>query len=76
MIIHSQHFNFYQNFYFTNIRISNTKSFFTGHSNGCLFQKLNRILASHFETKQGADYSTTCGNPDDCQGELRQQVRE
>ena len=32
---------------------------------------MDRILASHFETKQGADYSTTCGNPDDCQGELR-----
>ena len=32
---------------------------------------MDRILASHFETEQGADYSTTCGNPDDCQGELR-----
>jgi predicted esterase len=32
---------------------------------------MNRILASHFETKQGADYSPTCGSPTDCQGELR-----
>jgi Putative esterase/C-terminal binding-module, SLH-like, of glucodextranase len=32
---------------------------------------MDRILASHFETKQGADYSTACGNPNDCQGELR-----
>jgi hypothetical protein len=32
---------------------------------------MDRILASQVETKQGADYSTTCGNPDDCQGELR-----
>jgi hypothetical protein len=32
---------------------------------------MNRILASHFETKQGADYSTACGQPTDCQGELR-----
>ena len=32
---------------------------------------MDRILASHFETKQGADYSTTCGNANDCQGELR-----
>jgi glucodextranase-like protein/putative esterase len=32
---------------------------------------MNRILASHFETEQGADYSTTCGEPNDCQGELR-----
>ena len=32
---------------------------------------MDRILASHFETKQGADYSTTCGSANDCQGELR-----
>lgn len=32
---------------------------------------MNRILASHFETKQGADYSAGCGSPNDCQGELR-----
>ena len=32
---------------------------------------MDRILASHFETKQGTDYSTTCGNANDCQGELR-----
>jgi C-terminal binding-module, SLH-like, of glucodextranase len=32
---------------------------------------MDRILASHFETEQGVDYSTTCGNPTDCQGELR-----
>jgi hypothetical protein len=32
---------------------------------------MDRILASHFETKQGADYSTTCGTATDCQGELR-----
>ena len=32
---------------------------------------MDRIVASHFETKQGADYSTTCGSPNDCQGELR-----
>jgi hypothetical protein len=32
---------------------------------------MDRILASHFETKQGVDYSKTCGAPDDCQGELR-----
>ena len=32
---------------------------------------MDRILASHFETKQGADYSTGCGNPNDCQGVLR-----
>ena len=32
---------------------------------------MNRILASHFETKQGADYSTACGSATDCQGELR-----
>ena len=32
---------------------------------------MNRILASHFETRQGTDYSGTCGEPADCQGELR-----
>ena len=32
---------------------------------------MNRILASHVETKQGVDYSKTCGSPTDCQGELR-----
>jgi hypothetical protein len=32
---------------------------------------MDRILASHFETKQGTDYSKTCGSPNDCQGELR-----
>jgi hypothetical protein len=32
---------------------------------------MDRILASHFETRQGAEYSKTCGDPTDCQGELR-----
>ena len=32
---------------------------------------MDRILASHFETKQGADYAQACGNATDCQGELR-----
>jgi hypothetical protein len=32
---------------------------------------MDRILASHFETKQGEDWSTTCRLPTDCQGELR-----
>ncbi len=32
---------------------------------------MDRIMASHFETEQGVDYSKTCGAPDDCQGELR-----
>jgi len=32
---------------------------------------MDRIFASHFETKQGTDYSKTCGDPTDCQGELR-----
>jgi Putative esterase/C-terminal binding-module, SLH-like, of glucodextranase len=32
---------------------------------------MDRILVSHFETEQGADYSKACGSPTDCQGELR-----
>jgi hypothetical protein len=32
---------------------------------------MDRILASHFETEQGADYSETCGGADKCLGELR-----
>jgi len=32
---------------------------------------MDRILVSHFETEQGTDYSRTCGQPTDCQGELR-----
>jgi len=32
---------------------------------------IDRILASHFETEQGTDYSTTCGNATSCKGELR-----
>jgi hypothetical protein len=32
---------------------------------------MDRILASHTETKQGTDYSKICGDPTDCQGELR-----
>jgi Putative esterase len=32
---------------------------------------MDRILASHFETQQGARYNPTCGQPSDCQGELR-----
>ena len=32
---------------------------------------MDRILASHFETEQGADYSQTCGNANNCLGELR-----
>jgi Putative esterase/C-terminal binding-module, SLH-like, of glucodextranase len=32
---------------------------------------MDRILASHFETEQGTDYSKECGSPTDCLGELR-----
>jgi hypothetical protein len=32
---------------------------------------MDRILASHFETQQGTDYSTGCGDADSCKGELR-----
>jgi hypothetical protein len=32
---------------------------------------MNRILASHFETQQGVQYATSCGQPTDCRGELR-----
>ncbi|MEA2480647.1 MAG: hypothetical protein QOJ07_2569, partial [Thermoleophilaceae bacterium] len=32
---------------------------------------LDRILVSHFETKQGTDYGTTCGTSVECKGELR-----
>src|SRR5204862_900227 len=32
---------------------------------------MDRILASHFETQQGAEYAQTCGKAVDCQGELR-----
>jgi hypothetical protein len=32
---------------------------------------MDRILASHFETRQGAEYAHACGEPTDCQGELR-----
>lgn len=32
---------------------------------------MDRILASHFETEQGTDYSTTCGSAASCKGELR-----
>jgi len=36
---------------------------------------MDRILASHFETEQGADYSQACGRAFDCQGELRGQLQ-
>jgi hypothetical protein len=32
---------------------------------------IDRIMASHFETKQGADYSVACGVSSACLGELR-----
>ena len=32
---------------------------------------INRILASHFETKQGVDFNTECGSSTACKGELR-----
>jgi predicted esterase len=32
---------------------------------------MDRILASHFETEQGTDYSKTCGSATDCLGEIR-----
>ncbi|MGH2965236.1 MAG: alpha/beta hydrolase-fold protein [Solirubrobacterales bacterium] len=32
---------------------------------------MDRILASHFESQQGARYNPTCGQATDCQGELR-----
>jgi hypothetical protein len=32
---------------------------------------MDRILPSHFETEQGADYSVACGVADACKGELR-----
>ena len=36
---------------------------------------MDRILASHFHTEQGADYSVPCGDPTDCLGELRGQLQ-
>ncbi len=32
---------------------------------------MDRIMASHFETEQGQDYSTACANTQSCKGELR-----
>jgi hypothetical protein len=32
---------------------------------------MDRILASHFESQQGVRYTPACGQPTDCQGELR-----
>jgi hypothetical protein len=32
---------------------------------------MDRILASHFETAQGLDYSSLCGNTESCPGEYR-----
>ena len=36
---------------------------------------MDRILASHFETAQGTDYSTSCGTNSGCKGELRGQLQ-
>lgn len=36
---------------------------------------IDRILASHFETKQGADYKHTCGSAGGCRGELRSRLQ-
>jgi glucodextranase-like protein len=36
---------------------------------------MDRILASHFETEQGTDYSTTCQSATSCKGELRGQLQ-
>jgi predicted esterase len=36
---------------------------------------MDRILASHFETEQGTDYSTTCQSVTACKGELRGQLQ-
>jgi hypothetical protein len=36
---------------------------------------LNRIYASRFETKQGVDFDYSCGNADECKGELRGQLQ-
>ena len=35
----------------------------------------DRILASHFETEQGTDYSASCGKAIECLGELRGQLQ-
>ena len=35
----------------------------------------DRIMASHFETEQGADYSVACGVSSGCKGELRGQLQ-
>ncbi len=36
---------------------------------------VDRIMASHFETEQGADYSQACSSSAACQGELRGQLQ-
>lgn len=36
---------------------------------------MDRILASHFETAQGANYKITCGGADGCLGELRSRLQ-
>src|SRR4051794_19810044 len=35
---------------------------------------IDRILASHFETRQGVDFNSQCGSSAGCQGELRGQL--
>jgi pimeloyl-ACP methyl ester carboxylesterase len=39
------------------------------------YGSMNRILASHVETGQGADWSTECGTPDGCVGNLLGQLQ-
>jgi hypothetical protein len=36
---------------------------------------MDRIVASHFETEQGADYSVFCGVSTSCKGELRSRLQ-
>jgi pimeloyl-ACP methyl ester carboxylesterase len=55
---------------------SNTTDEMLGQPHGTpQYGPMNRILASHFETKQGADWNSDCGEASGCIGMLRGQLQ-
>jgi C-terminal binding-module, SLH-like, of glucodextranase len=57
--------------FFANVDFTKLAAGTTDNSGVPATGAMDRILASHFETEQGVDYSQTCGSTESCPGEYR-----
>jgi hypothetical protein len=66
---------FYTNVDFAKLSRGVTDNMYNQSEGIPTYGPMDRIYASHVETEQGRDYSTTCSSSGACQGELRSQLQ-